>query len=120
MCLNIVRIHITTSEGCSLCAPQSPSHASASRAPHLQVLAAPAPSSIAAPAPEYFITIKNGQFMQGCVPFYPAGWNQCVWSWWEVGACSWGGRGPRVESCLVAGTDEQRRPTARAWPWLRT
>ncbi|KDD76362.1 hypothetical protein H632_c253p0, partial [Helicosporidium sp. ATCC 50920] len=48
------------------------------------VLAAPAPSSIAAPAPEYFITIKNGQFMQGCVPFYPAGWNQ--WETMEAAA----------------------------------
>lgn len=40
-----------------------------------QVLAAAAaPSSTE--SPEYFITIKNGEFMNGCQVFYPAGWNQ--------------------------------------------
>lgn len=49
--------------------------------PTLQLLAPEATPSLGdvTPAePEYFITIEDGNFMDGCHVFFPSGWNQYV------------------------------------------
>lgn len=40
--------------------------------------ATPSLGDITPAEPEYFITIEDGNFMNGCDIFFPSGWNQYV------------------------------------------